>query len=51
MTDKLTLEVEITSPHGTAPLEQFRHHLNKIASEADERWGIDIQVTRKEENP
>lgn len=48
MTDKLTLEVEITSPHGKQPLSQFEHHLRKIASEAKSRWGISISVEKKQ---
>lgn len=48
--DKTTLKVEVTSPHGYQSLEQFKHHLNKIASEAQSRWGIDITVTELSED-
>lgn len=48
MSDKLLLEVEITSPHGRQPLEQFRHFLGKVSDEASERWGIDIQVRKQQ---
>jgi hypothetical protein len=47
MSDKAsrTFEVTVTSPHGSQAVEQFRHFLSKVASDARERWGIDIQIT------
>ena len=46
MSDKAEFKVTVTSPFGTQVLEQFYNHLNKIASEAQERWNITINVER-----
>lgn len=46
MTDKQTFAVTVKSPHGTQAIESFYHHLNKIASEANERWGIEITIEK-----
>jgi hypothetical protein len=47
MTDhSATFEITVQSPIGKQAITQFQHHLNKIASEAKERWGIQIQIER-----
>lgn len=51
MSDKLTLTVTITSPHGKQPLEQFKHWLTKVANESKARWGIGIEITEEREEP
>jgi hypothetical protein len=51
MTDKATFEVTITSPHGKRAIENWRHWIGKVADEAEERWGIEIDVTRVDESP
>jgi len=50
MSDKLTLKVEIESPHGKQPLSQFRHFLSKVADESKARWGIEINITEQVED-
>lgn len=47
--DTATFTVEITSPHGKHAIEQFRHFLGKVANEARERWGIEIEINRQPE--
>lgn len=42
-----TFTVTVHSPYGEQPIEQFRHHLHKMADEADTRWGIEIEVTKQ----
>jgi len=41
-----TFKVRIKSPYGKQSIEQFEHWLRKAESEAEERWGIDIQIER-----
>jgi len=45
-----TFIVTVDSPYGEQPIEQFRHHLLKVADEADTRWGIDIDVSKSPQN-
>jgi hypothetical protein len=44
MTDKRTYQITIEAD-GTRPLESFRKHLGDIASEAEARWGFEIEIT------
>jgi len=46
MTDKATFKITVRSPWGRKPLDKFEHWINKVASDASERWGIDIQIDR-----
>jgi hypothetical protein len=49
MTDKATFKVEIKSPFGRQPIEQFYHYLSKVADESKERWNIEVTIERIEE--
>jgi hypothetical protein len=42
--------VTVESPHGKRAVESFRHFLGKVADDAQERWGIDIQISRIEDD-
>jgi len=44
--DKATFKVEIESPHGKRAIENWRHWIGKVSQEANERWGIQIDVSR-----
>jgi len=44
-----TFSVTVDSPHGKQAIEQFAHFLNKVADEAEARWGIGIQIEREKE--
>lgn len=46
-----TFQIEIESPYGKQPIEQFEHFMQKIKSEALERWGIEISITDVGEEP
>jgi hypothetical protein len=48
MTER-TFTVTVDSPYGTQAIEQFYHHLIKIADEAETRWGIKIEVSKATE--
>jgi hypothetical protein len=50
MTDhSATFEITVESPIGKRAITEFQHYLNKIASEARERWGIKITIERVDE--
>lgn len=48
--DKATYEITIKSPHGKRAIENWEHWLGKVADEARERWGIEIQKTKINES-
>lgn len=41
---KRTFKITVKSPYGSQPIEQFRHFVSKISDEAQERWGIEIDI-------
>lgn len=42
--DTQTFSVTVESPHGRQAIEQWEHWINKVADEADARWGITISI-------
>ena len=47
MTDhSATLKIEVESPIGAQAIENYIHYQRKVASEAKERWDIDIEIKR-----
>jgi len=49
MTDKAEFTVTVKSPHGKRAIESFHHWILKVADEAKERWGIEIDVEKASE--
>lgn len=50
MTDhSATFKIRIESPIGENSIEQFRHWLNKVADESENRFGISITIERVDE--
>ena len=41
--------IEIESPYGKRAVSEFEHFMTKIRSEAKERWGIEITISRVDE--
>jgi len=47
---KQTYEVVVESPHGKGSIEQWEHWMNKVADDAQTRWGITITINPQSES-
>lgn len=47
---KQEFRLVIESPYGKQPIEQFRHFIGKVSDEAITRWGIDVSISKVDEN-
>lgn len=49
---KQEFRIIVDSPYESKrPIDQFEHFMRKVASDADVRWGIELEIERIDDEP